>query len=82
MQDDKKKAVLVNILSKSDDMSSKVQAIFKSMQQESQAEPFYTKKKMKVPANTSSAVSCKANLGMLDKTMSITLNHTQTVCSG
>ena len=45
MQDDKKKAVLVNILSKSDDMSSKVQAIFKSMQQESQAEPFYTKKR-------------------------------------
>ena len=47
MQDDKKKAVLVNILSKSDDMSSKVQAIFKSMQQESQAEPFYTKKRWK-----------------------------------
>ena len=65
------KDVLVNILTKSFGKSSKVQAIFKSMQQENQAEPVYTKKWMKLPANTSITVSFKANLGMIDQRMSM-----------
>ena len=43
------------------------QAIFKSMQQENQAESVYTKKWMKVSTNTSITVSCKADLGKLDQ---------------
>ena len=44
LQDDQQKDALVNILTKSFGKSSKVQAIFKSMQQEHQAESVYTKK--------------------------------------
>ena len=52
--------------------SSKVQAKFKTMHQENQAERVYTKKWMKVPANTSISVSCKANLGIVDQRMPMT----------
>ena len=52
--------------------SSKVQARFKAMHQENQAERVYTKKWMKVPANTSISVSCKANLGIVDQRMPMT----------
>ena len=42
------------------------------MQQENQAQLVYTKKWMKVPANTSIKVSCKTNLGMLHQRMPMT----------
>ena len=67
LQDDQQKDVLVNILKKSFGKSSKVQTIFKSMQQENQPELVYNKKWMRVPANTSITVSCKANMGILDR---------------
>ena len=45
------------------------------MQQKSQAEPVNIQKCMKVPANTSIKMSCKANLGKLDQRMPITFSE-------
>ena len=43
LKDDQQNNALVNILKKSFEKSSKAQAISKSMQQENQVEPVYTK---------------------------------------
>lgn len=65
------KDALVSILTKLFRKLSKVQAIFKSIQQENQAEPVYTKMWINVRDRPSIRLSCKVNLGMLDQRMVI-----------
>ena len=65
------KDALVSIFTKLFRKLSKVQAIFKSIQQENQAEPVYTKMWINVQGHPSIRLSCKVNLGMLDQRMVI-----------
>ena len=71
LQDNQLKDTLVTVLTKSFRKSLEVQDIFKSMQQESRAEPVYIKKWMKVPVNIIMVMSCKANLGILAHRMPV-----------
>ena len=83
LQDSQLKDALVTILTKSFGKSLKVQDIFKSMQQESRAEPVYIKKWMKVPVNIIMVMSCKANLGILAHRMPVvSTRHTDCLPEG